>query len=716
MQRTIRLGARVVIAIVVLVATPALSATRTAAAVPSLLPPPDPASVLVPCPVGGTRVDVVTTSHLDPACSYPGGLDIRASGVVLDCQGATVQSAPGAGGVGIGIVTPAGVSMSDVVVRNCRTSGFTNGIKPTRDGFRGLAAGHEFDHHLSDIVIEDSEVRGSNGVGIFVDGYVEDVTIQRVTVQNAGSTGIYLEAGSRDNVVRHNQIVDNGFSENGRDEGQLATFNGITVRYWGPGREGIAVDGSWSNVITDNAFEGNSAGGIFLYKNCGEFHLSRPARWYERRYGADDNLIEGNSFAGGPTGVWIGSRMGENTLPMECSDPAYRTGPLERIVLDRAARNTVRGNTFADVTYGVRVEDDGAVVEGNTFTAADPTHHAVIVGTRARTTDLAWPVRDTVVRDNVSQIVGNDDPFRWVYGHTGTVAAGNTALGHAAPLCRGMPPPHNPFIFVHHAVVENPNGPPTPKPDFVVPVLGALPPCTLVTVVPGSATVVEGTGGSGTSLVIPVTLTAASANTVTVEWATADPASIPQPAAAEGDDFSPSAGTVSFAPGQTTASVTVPIVGDATIEGDEYLVVSFRDPIDARIGGFWGLGIAAIVDDDGPVVVPGTVDVVEGDAGSSVALVPVTLDQPSPSPVTVAWSTIDPSALPAGAAGTDDFATASGTVTFAPGETSATVPITIVGDLDAEGDQLVVVSFRSPTGARIGGFWGLGGIWIRDDD
>ena len=133
---------------------------------------------------------------------------------------------------------------------------------------------------------------------------------------------------------------------------------------------------------------GNSAGGIFLYKNCGEYP-DRP-RYFERRDHADRNLIEGNTFLGGRNGVWVGSRMAENTLPMDCTDPAYVDQPARRVVLDHAADNVVRGNAFYDVTYGVRVEDDRTTVEGNTFAGSGPDRHAVIIGTPDRT-DRAGP-------------------------------------------------------------------------------------------------------------------------------------------------------------------------------------------------------------------------------------------------------------------------------------------------------------------------------------
>ena len=92
--------------------------------------------------------------------------------------------------------------------------------------------------------------------------------------------------------------------------------------FWGVGREGLAVDGSYENVITGNAFFGNSNGGLFLYKNCGEYPDS--GRYFERRHHADDNLIEGNTFVGGRNGVWVGSRMGENTLPDGVHRPGLR--------------------------------------------------------------------------------------------------------------------------------------------------------------------------------------------------------------------------------------------------------------------------------------------------------------------------------------------------------------------------------------------------------
>ena len=222
-------------------------------------------------------------------------------------------------------------------------------------------------------------------------------------------------------------------------------------------------------------FSGNSAGGVFLYKNCGEY--PDRDRYFERRDPAADNLIEQNVFMGGRNGVWVGSRMGENTLPMECTDPAYVEASGIRVVLDRAPDNTVRDNEFRDVTYGVRVEDDGTTVEGNTFSGASPDRHAVIVGTPYRTEVLDQPVSGTVLRDNSSTIAGNTSPYRWVHGEVDTTYEGNTALGQPVGWCEGQPPPRQIFVMTITFALANPDGSMPAVPDLTVPTVPALPPC-----------------------------------------------------------------------------------------------------------------------------------------------------------------------------------------------------------------------------------------------
>jgi parallel beta-helix repeat protein len=454
--------------------TVALVAVATSACV---LPPPPPPSVSVDCSAPAADRVITVSTRLDGSCTYTGRISITASNVELDCAGATIDGT-GRGGAGIAVTTPADVNLANVVIRNCRTTGWVNGMRVTREGFRQLAAGDEDDHFLAGVWIVDSTVRDSRGVGIFVDGYVRDVIVDNVTVRNAGSSGIYLEAGSRHNAVVNSRLLDNGFVENGPG-GQLFTFGGHTWRFWGTGREGLSIDGSYDNVVRDNVFRGNSAGGIFLYTNCSEFVNQKPERFFQRRTKAERNLIDRNEFDGGLNGVWVGSRMSENTLPMDCANPAYYESGITRVTLDYANDNTITRNTFRNVTYGVRVEDDGTRVDANRFYGDDATYHAVIVGTKWRTSELSRPVRDTTVSRNESYIAGNPSPYRWQYGVGALAFDGtNTALGVPAAICETPKTiPINVMIYVLALALEDPPAPVTPTPDLTVETIGALPAC-----------------------------------------------------------------------------------------------------------------------------------------------------------------------------------------------------------------------------------------------
>jgi parallel beta-helix repeat protein len=427
-----------------------------------------PGSALIPCSLADQQNTITASSHLDPSCIWTRGFEIVAPDVELDCQGASIA---GDRRYGIYIHAPTDTPLANITVRNCHVDGFLNSVRIEREGFRDLAPGVEYENAFSNIVVEDGSMHNSRGVGIFVDGYVTDVTLRNLHIEGTGSAGIYLETGSKDNVVENDTIVNNGYRENG-PSGQLFQFAGIDFWFWGTGREGIAIDGSRFNVVRNNFFSGNSAGGIFLYKNCGEFVTQRPDRWFDRRYGAHGNLIEGNTFVGEDNGVWVGSRMAENTLPMECSDPEYLPG----IRLDYAKDNVVRDNVFQDVTFGVRVEDDRATVADNTFTSADPAHEAIVIGTRYRTTALSQPVDGTTVAGNEADIAGNVSPYRWIWGHTNTTFTGNESLGRVTGLCEGVQPPVGPFVMaVAVEVLDDPDNPPMETRELPAP--DPLPPC-----------------------------------------------------------------------------------------------------------------------------------------------------------------------------------------------------------------------------------------------
>ena len=135
------------------------------------------------------------------------------------------------------------------------------------------------------------------------------------------------------------------------------------------------------------------------------------------------------------------------------------------------------------------------------------------------------------------------------------------------------------------------------------------------------------------------------------------------------------------------------------------------------VGGFDGLGYETIRNDDIDVVLPGGGSVVEGNSGHSTLRVAVGLSAPSPQPITVQWRT----GYAGGASGIEadpatDYTAASGTVTFAPGDTQQSVSISVNGDTVVEPDEWIILAFNHPTNARMGGFWGLGFAVISNDD
>ncbi len=119
-----------------------------------------------------------------------------------------------------------------------------------------------------------------------------------------------------------------------------------------------------------------------------------------------------------------------------------------------------------------------------------------------------------------------------------------------------------------------------------------------------------------------------------------------------------------------------------------------------------------------PVIVPGRGSVAEGDVGTTVLSVPVTLTGPSSTEVTVEWHTVVPAIWPwAKATPEVDFTSASGTVRFAPGQTEAHVEISVIGDEVVEPDEMIPVQFHDAVGATIdASFFRLGAGTIRDDE
>jgi hypothetical protein len=216
-------------------------------------------------------------------------------------------------------------------------------------------------------------------------------------------------------------------------------------------------------------------------------------------------------------------------------------------------------------------------------------------------------------------------------------------------------------------------------------------------------TVDEGDYG-GTPATLTVSLDRASTQQVTVGWSTV-------PGTADEKDFTVGSGTVTVPPGQTSAQVTVGVVGDTGDEPDETFTVRLATPEGATLGD--ADGAVTIRDDDEPVIELPVLrisdnSVPEADDETTGELT-VSLDHASDQRVTVDWATAP------GTAGSDDYVEDHGTLTFDPGQTSATVPVTVRGDDVVELDETFTVHLSNPTQATVDDADGVVTIYDEDD-
>lgn len=100
-------------------------------------------------------------------------------------------------------------------------------------------------------------------------------------------------------------------------------------------------------------------------------------------------------------------------------------------------------------------------------------------------------------------------------------------------------------------------------------------------------------GDSGTSTVtFTISLSRAAVGTEQVTYATMDGT------ATAGVDYTADTNTLTFPAGSTTLSVTIDVIGDEAIEGDEFFFVTISNPVNADLGVFQG---SALITDDDPL-------------------------------------------------------------------------------------------------------------------
>jgi hypothetical protein len=196
-------------------------------------------------------------------------------------------------------------------------------------------------------------------------------------------------------------------------------------------------------------------------------------------------------------------------------------------------------------------------------------------------------------------------------------------------------------------------------------------------------------GSSGTKhFGFTVKLSAASTQTVTVQYATADGT-----ATTGENDYVATSGTLTFNPGQTTKMVSVTVNGNTDLEADENFYVNLSNPTNA--GFVNNQGIGTILNDDATLSIADT-SVTQPSSGVATMTFTVTLSQATSFPVTVNYGTANNTAFAA-----KDYVATSGSLTFNPGQTSQTISVLIIGDPAYDPTETMYVNLSGSSNATI---------------
>ncbi|CAN5532394.1 hypothetical protein BH10PSE6_BH10PSE6_30280 [soil metagenome] len=191
--------------------------------------------------------------------------------------------------------------------------------------------------------------------------------------------------------------------------------------------------------------------------------------------------------------------------------------------------------------------------------------------------------------------------------------------------------------------------------------------------------------------------------------------------AQEGTDFLQKAGTLQFAAGVDTQTISVTVNGDTVPELDESVGVNLLNPTNGAIISR-DSSFATIVNDDGVLagrVWTDDVTVTEGNDGTRVATFTVWRSNGF-LPFSVDYQTqdgygYDRHSRPIGrAVAFEDYIPASGVLQFAAGVMSRTVSVVLKGDTTAEAAESFLLNLSNPTNGAV--IWSTGIAIIMDDD
>lgn len=204
-----------------------------------------------------------------------------------------------------------------------------------------------------------------------------------------------------------------------------------------------------------------------------------------------------------------------------------------------------------------------------------------------------------------------------------------------------------------------------------------------------------------------------SAGTLTVDYATSNGTAI------AGQDYTATSGTLTFANGETSKTIQIPILEDAPTEPDETFTLELKNASNFESLGQPSSMVVTIHD---RITVPSlavfNASATEGAPGTTVDMVfEVRLSAATSRTIRVNYATAANGVATGGAAcGTPgvDFEMTSGLLTFQPTVTSVTTSVKVCGDSSAESNETFALNLSNPFNATL--FDGSGNGTIVNDD
>ena len=247
----------------------------------------------------------------------------------------------------------------------------------------------------------------------------------------------------------------------------------------------------------------------------------------------------------------------------------------------------------------------------------------------------------------------------------------------------------------------------------------ATPPPATLAISPASADKVEGTGATPTPFTFSVARTGDTSTASSALWTVAGSGTNP----ATASDFTGNAlptGTVSFAPGQTSATITIGVNADSTIEPDEAFLVTLSNPSGASLAIATASG--TIRNDDVPPPPPpppppaqSTVAIVVSTNGSEAGSIPslftITRTGNLSSSLSVPWSKGGSAFL-----GIDFNGPTSGVLVFPAGSALATLTIPTLDDTFRDPNETLTISLSPPAGTSVTPGGSLSATAVQVDD